>query len=171
MRTEEFNAVVESRIEKIRSVLASKAVEYSKNDDRHHNFKEGARIFNCTPERHLMFLNSKHLISINDMVTGFEEFHIAPRNEIERELEIAKWEEKIGDAINYLILLEGLVKERIIVNQVGVTLSPDVWRRGSRLEAGDVFAKYAECSYGVCPTQSACLELCYCQRPKSLTAK
>ena len=74
-------------------------------------------MFNCTPERHLMFLNSKHLISINDMVTELND-KVQMAAFLEPEKAIAKWEEKIGDAINYLILLEGLVKERIVPNRV-----------------------------------------------------
>ena len=117
MNTKDFDSVVERRIEQIRIVLGAKAKEYSSDTDRLHNFKEGARMFNCTPERHLMFLNSKHLISINDMVTALD----GPAKSysiLEAELAIAKWEEKIGDAIDYLILLEGLVKERIVPNRI-----------------------------------------------------
>ena len=104
MNTNLFNALVEGRIGKIRAVLANKAREYSSATDMLHNFKRGAAIFECTPERHNLFLNSKHLISIQDMVADLDAGKVAL---------VEQWEEKIGDAINYLILLEGLVKERI----------------------------------------------------------
>jgi hypothetical protein len=46
---------------------------------------------------------SKHLISVYDMVDDLN-------NHIESPMEV--WKEKIGDSINYLILLEALLYER-----------------------------------------------------------
>ena len=46
----------------------------------------------------------KHVVSIKDLVDDLEYGDMAMREE---------WDEKIGDAINYLFLLNGLVVERL----------------------------------------------------------
>ena len=56
----------------------------------------------CTPEKALVGMWTKHIISILDIVDGIEAK--APAD--------AVIEEKIGDAVNYLILLEAMLKER-----------------------------------------------------------
>lgn len=104
MTQEELTRIVDLRCIKIKNILANKAREYASDDDRLHNFKRGAAIFRCTPEKHNLFLNSKHLISIQDMVNDLDRFKLA---------NAAQWEEKIGDAINYLVLLEALIIERL----------------------------------------------------------
>lgn len=104
MNNDTFDKIVTERTQKIKDILASKAEEYASDTDRLHNFKAGAAMFQCTPERHCAYLMSKHLISIFDMVRDIDMGILASR---------AQWEEKLGDAINYLILLEALVRERL----------------------------------------------------------
>lgn len=58
----------------------------------------------------------KHIISILDMVDDLD--HIKPS--VKDSIFLAKlpqWDEKIGDAINYLILLRALVEERTPVQE------------------------------------------------------
>lgn len=152
MNTVEFNKLVEERCEKIKQVLAKKAGEYTRKDDRHHNFRQGASMFGTTPEQYLMALNGKHLVSIMDMINDINQEPNKKYSEVAAEAARAMMDEKIGDAINYFILLEGLMKERIALN----TVSP---LKGEWLQ-------FANCSYPAkCPTAAACRGLNRCQRP------
>jgi len=103
MTTVEFNKLVSDRCEKIVSILSSKAEEYARGD-RLSNFKRAAAALECTSERACIGMWMKHIVSVLDMVDDIERG---------RGWSMQKWEEKIGDAINYLILLEGLVRERV----------------------------------------------------------
>lgn len=98
---DKFERVVEKRITQIRNTLNRKAVEYAVNDDRFHNFKVAARINNTTPEKALKGMMLKHEVSVQDLIDN-------PGSATEELIN-----EKIGDNINYLILLEGLLRERI----------------------------------------------------------
>lgn len=95
---EEFNQILENRIAKMREVLASKGKEYA-TEDRLYNFKRGAEINHTTPQDYLWQLATKHLVSIIDMVEG--------------RLELTPYliSEKLGDSINYHVLLESLFLE------------------------------------------------------------
>ena len=104
MNTEEFEAIVHNRCNDINEILTNKAKEYAKGD-RLHNFKEAARIQNITPEEALKGMTIKHTICINDMIEDIK------YNRFNRDIPYIK--EKIGDEINYLILLEALLTERI----------------------------------------------------------
>ena len=46
----------------------------------------------------------KHEVSLRDMVNDLAEG---------KSWSLEKWEEKLGDSINYTILLEGLIRERL----------------------------------------------------------
>jgi hypothetical protein len=111
MTNEEFQTILADRISKIESILASKAKEYAR-EDRLHNFKRAAVMLRCTPERALLGMMAKHLISILDIVDSIDEGEMQVKSMVD---------EKIGDAINYLILLEALIKEtgNIIYNNKG----------------------------------------------------
>lgn len=99
MTQAEFDDIVESRITKIRQVLTSKGIEYAAGEDRMHNFKAGAAFQGISPVQCLRGYLTKHVVSIYAMLDCPEVY----RSEV--------WEEKIGDAINYLILLEALLTE------------------------------------------------------------
>lgn len=101
--TNEFaDKIIEERIEKIKSTLLIKAKEYVRNDDRLHNFNVGARIENKSREEILHGFNLKHLISYFDMIDDIEKGNY-PSD--------AYVDEKLGDIINYMILLEMSIKE------------------------------------------------------------
>jgi hypothetical protein len=115
MRTDQFNTIVNSRCEKIQKVLVKKAAEYSSAEDRLHNFKVASRINDETPEKALWGMMTKHLVSILDIVAATRAGR-RPSAELR--------DEKIGDAINYLILLEALLieqgpAEQVIVESIG----------------------------------------------------
>lgn len=100
-----FEECVENRIKYIREVLSAKAEEYATDDNRFHNFDVAARILVCTPEQALQGMLSKHIVSVLDLVEWSETKPL--------EITEALIGEKIGDAINYLMLLEGLLRRRI----------------------------------------------------------
>jgi len=116
MDNESFDVYVEKRIEMIRKVLKSKGAEYSTDGDRLSNFKRTAQMKNETPEKALQGMWAKQLTSVFDIVDRVEKenrkmglwFRLNPRNWLTKKL----LEEKIGDAINYLIILEVMLKER-----------------------------------------------------------
>lgn len=95
-----FQTLLDARIQKMRDVLANKAKEYASNADRLHNFKQAAAMTRTTPAKALVGMLAKHLVSIFDMVD-----QIAPPK-------TETIDEKIGDAINYLVLLEAILKEQ-----------------------------------------------------------
>lgn len=100
-----FEEIVTRRIDLIRSVLVKKGLEYTRGTDRFRNFKTSGRRLGITPERALIGMRDKHETSIMDLVDDLDK-DVLPTLEI--------IEEKIGDDINYLILLEGMFKERIV---------------------------------------------------------
>lgn len=103
MTMDDFDAVVERRLERIRQTLVVKGREYSRDGDRLSNFHNGARMLRCTPERALLGYAVKQMVSIVDFVRDLDQGVV--RTE-------AEWDEKLGDAINYLILLEAVTVER-----------------------------------------------------------
>jgi len=96
-----FDQVVQHRIDAIHNILSMKAKEYASKTDRFHNFRVAARKMNTTPEIALQGMMAKHEVAVLDMIE-------APESVTEEMIN-----EKIGDNINYLILLEGLLKERL----------------------------------------------------------
>lgn len=105
MDAKRFDEVVERRIEKIKSVLKSKEDEYSKSDDRLHNFKIAAISRGITPLQALDGMMLKHEVCYLDLVSG--------RTKATKKFV----DEKIGDFINYLILAEALLLEDIDKNK------------------------------------------------------
>ena len=101
MNSENFNKIVENRLEACKEILVNKNKEYSSETDRLHNFKVAARIDGITPEQALWGMYKKHLVSVMDLVA----FPGDATPEILRE--------KITDSINYHLLLEALLMERI----------------------------------------------------------
>lgn len=101
MRNYQFEKLLNRRIESIRKTLESKGKEYA-TADRLYNFKRASEISQTTPEKALFGMLNKHLVSVIDLIEG----------RLKNESSIV--EEKIGDAINYLILLEAILEEQRI---------------------------------------------------------
>lgn len=102
MKAEKFESIVNTMLEHCRSTLLAKAKEYA-TEDRLHNFKQSAHMQQITPEQALGGMMSKHTISVYDMISETDR----PGESFPLEL----WDEKIGDHINYLLLLRALVEE------------------------------------------------------------
>lgn len=99
MKNERFNKIAEDQLERIRNVLVKKADEYNLEEDRLGFFKRSAAFVQETPEQVLYGFLLKHLQSITDMVRSGKEYS--------KDL----WHEKITDAMNYLVLLLGLLED------------------------------------------------------------
>jgi len=105
MKNETFQKILEERIRKMRFTLAAKADEYASDADRLHNFRRAAAVLGCSSVRALLGMWSKHLVSVLDIVDAVENEKSVPEGMID---------EKIGDAVNYLVLLEALLRERTV---------------------------------------------------------
>lgn len=99
MNNEEFEVIFEDTVAKAREVLVTKAKEYAKGGDRLHNFKKAGDLKGETPRQALMGMMAKHTVSIYDMAMTTDTFTDA------------QWHEKIGDELNYLILLLAVIED------------------------------------------------------------
>lgn len=99
MTNQDFTKIVDSQLTKCREVLVVKGKEYdSDTEDRLHSFKVAAEIQHTTPMQALAGMMAKHTVSVYDMCA-------------ENSSNLAKWEEKITDSINYLLLLKSLIQD------------------------------------------------------------
>jgi hypothetical protein len=98
---ESFEKILNERIEKIKDTLIVKSKEYSRNNDKLHNFNVGASITGQKREEVLHGFLLKHLISYFDMIEDIKK-GIYPKDKY--------LDEKIGDIIIYFILFEASVK-------------------------------------------------------------
>lgn len=102
MKEVRFNEIINERLIKCTQLLCAKSDEYA-TEDKLHNFKVAARLQGCTPIKALAGMMCKHTVSVYDLIRDNEE-----GKQIPKEL----WEEKIGDSINYLLLLTALIEEK-----------------------------------------------------------
>lgn len=102
MNQEEFEHTFETVVKVCREMLVEKAKEYAEGDvDRLHNFHLAAGLSMQTKEQALAGMMVKHTVSIYDMVRSGKTYSLS------------KWDEKIVDHINYLILLRACVVDGI----------------------------------------------------------
>ena len=101
MTSEKFNQLLEETLDKCKNTLGVKAEEYA-TSDRLHNFKIAATLQGCSPMTALAGMMAKHTVSVYDLI-GRVEYGV--------DVPLELWDEKIGDHINYLILLSALVRE------------------------------------------------------------
>ena len=104
MTATEFERIFEEQVERSRIVLVNKASEYA-TEDRLHNFRVAAALEGKTPEQALAGMMAKHTVSVYDMAESGLAYPI--------EL----WQEKITDHINYLFLLNAIVRESCWSNE------------------------------------------------------
>jgi len=108
VKHDEFKKLMYEILSRTTEVLDIKSAEYSTDKDKLHNFKRAGKMLQCTPEKALVGMWTKHVISILDIVDNID------NNTAFLDLNedfIGTLEEKITDAIKYLILLEALIKE------------------------------------------------------------
>ena len=102
MNAKDFDKIVAARMAWCNKTLCAKGDEYARDGDRLWNFKVAARKLNCHPAEALAGMMVKHTVSVDDIIDELARCIVPPR-----------WlvAEKIGDSINYLLLLEGLIEE------------------------------------------------------------
>jgi hypothetical protein len=93
------------------NTLTKKSDEYA-TEDRLHNFKVAAEIQNCTPIKALGGMMCKHTVSVYDLIND---------HEAGKDIPMDLWREKIGDSINYLLLLKALIVEDKELTTGGIT--------------------------------------------------
>jgi hypothetical protein len=105
MEKTKFDKIVKSRLLTCQETLTRKNKEYASEEDRLHNFKAAGNARGQAPTTALDGMLMKHLVSVWDIIDKMEhERKYVPHADL-----IA---EKIGDVINYLLLLEGLIDDR-----------------------------------------------------------
>ena len=102
MNAEEFDKIVGARMDWCMKTLCAKGDEYARGGDRLWNFKVAGRKLNCHPAEALAGMMVKHTVSVDDIIDGLAKGVVPPKELVA---------EKIGDSINYLLLLEGLIEE------------------------------------------------------------
>ena len=107
METNYANKIIKDQLKICESLLCTKAKEYSLETDRLASFKTGAKLQRITPKQCLLGYATKHIVSIADMIRT------------DRKFTLSRWEEKITDTINYLLLLKVMVEEELL-NEGGV---------------------------------------------------
>lgn len=105
MNHETFCTLSTKRFQACQDILASKSKEYSRSGDKLHNFKRAAALLCCSPEKALVGMMSKHIVSVLDIVDDIESGNVPDE---------ALVSEKIGDLVNYSVLLEALIEDRRI---------------------------------------------------------
>ena len=111
MTLEEFEIMLNLRVQLIKQTLAAKSKEYATDGDKLYNFKRAAKVLGISPKKALWGMASKHLISVIDIVESDEL--------VSHKL----FNEKIGDLINYLILLEAILHEEVGIKHVTLPAS------------------------------------------------
>ena len=101
---EEFEEILEERLQSIKDTLGLKAIEYVRNEDRLHNFNVAAEIENHTREDVIWGMALKHFVSFKDMLYDIRNDAIPDEQTIN---------EKLGDLINYFILIECSIKNKL----------------------------------------------------------
>ena len=96
-----YEKAVEGIIAHCKDTLLKKHKEYATEDD-FHNFNVAAALQHITPEQALIGMMDKHVVSVHDLVNEHAEG---------RQVTAEKWREKIGDNINYLLILWAMIEK------------------------------------------------------------
>ena len=102
MNNEHFEKITAERLAKCVKVMCAKSDEYATESDKLHNFKVAGALQGCTDVKALGGMMVNHTVSVYDLINDFENG---------KDIPIELWDEKIGDSINYLLLLNAMVKE------------------------------------------------------------
>lgn len=116
MTQSEINDIFDATIKRSRDVLCSKADEYvGQQGDRLSNFKHAAHLQNLCLPAALGGMMCKHTVSVYDMIGRYQNGETFSEE---------KWDEKIGDSLNYLILLKAVLIEEQKSKSMPAPVSP-----------------------------------------------
>lgn len=100
MNTPAFMAAIKHQVEHCLNLLTSKGKEYAgEKADRLIAFKKAAALQGTSQAEAAFGMLAKHLVSVADMVAEPEKYSSD------------KWDEKIGDSINYLLIIRAIAEE------------------------------------------------------------
>ena len=99
------------RFDACRQTLSRKSDEYASDEDSLHNFRRAGDVLGCSPARALVGMMAKHFVSILDIVDLVDRGSAVVNEE--------QLDEKITDAICYLVLLEALLKDEALDDEDG----------------------------------------------------
>lgn len=100
MTTDEFNNIITKQLDLCKRVLIEKSVEYNKDkDERLDCFKAAAKLTGVALKEAVAGMMIKHTVSIYQMISDGKHYSQE------------KWDEKITDHINYLLILKAAVME------------------------------------------------------------
>jgi hypothetical protein len=99
MNTETFMLELDSAFNRAKRTLTAKASIYAPNLDRLENFKCAAGAQNINPVEALVGMMTKHYVSVCVMAKNPLAY------------DIKKWNEKLGDLRNYVLLCEALIRD------------------------------------------------------------
>lgn len=109
MKQSEFNRIVLDMLTQAEGTLTRKGQEYAEaastenQVDRLEHFKKAAALQGVTTAQAAFGMLAKHLVSVADMVASRETYNLET------------WDEKLGDSINYLLILRAIVEEEAAV--------------------------------------------------------
>ena len=110
LEKDRYFEIIDETVKSSLDVLTKKRKEYA-TEDLLHNFNTAAELKGETPRAALAGMMVKHTISLYDMCMS----------DITYPLEL--WDEKIGDHINYLLLLRAVIEEEyeepVVCDNVG----------------------------------------------------
>lgn len=98
MNLQTFERLCDEQIERCKELLIDKNKEYATETDVLHNFRVAAEMQGISVKQALAGMMAKHTVSIYDLCRNGGS--------------IITWEEKLTDSINYLLLLNAMVRER-----------------------------------------------------------
>ncbi len=106
MKSNEFNKVVQDQLDHIEKTLQTKGIEYSRNEDKLHNFNIGVQQSTTGESREEVIwgMARKHWISIQDIRKDVKNLNYPTRYQLD---------EKFGDMINYLILEKASIIDKL----------------------------------------------------------
>ena len=97
MTEKTYKEIIDETLSMCTDVLFKKKGEYATAQDYFHNFNVAAELEGITSKQALAGMMAKHTVSVYDMCNGNEEYSLE------------KWNEKIVDHINYLLILRAMV--------------------------------------------------------------
>jgi len=109
MNNKTFSTIVETRLDKLKSLLIRKGAEYSTEDDRLHNFYRGAKISGKHPTEVLDGFLLKHYVSYRDILDKVSKGETIDYNILD---------EKLGDILAYFLILETLILDTAVVSNM-----------------------------------------------------
>lgn len=114
MEIKEFNKIVKEQINRSQTLLLCKGEEYARQDfDRLKCFKTAGALEGKGQVQALAGMMAKHTVSIYDMMQNPADYTIE------------KWNEKITDHINYLLILRAMIEEEIAKTNEDIKGMPD----------------------------------------------